>query len=84
MEEAPGLLAYQIEQMTPTEYLMRFVAERGMESQASEFGMRALRRLYGDGAAITTQRETAIVPEPSGKYCLSRTRFAWEAGSLFA
>jgi phenylacetate-CoA ligase len=81
--EAPGLLAYQIEQLTPTDYLMRFVAETGMESRASEFCVRALRHVYGAGAAITTQRETAIVPEPSGKYCLSRTRFAWDPGSLF-
>jgi len=35
-------------------------------------------------AAITARRETAIVPEPSGKYCLSRARFAWNPGSLFA
>ncbi len=82
--EVPGLLAYQIDQLTPTDYLMRFVAEPGLESQVSEIGLRVLRRVYGAKAVITAQRETALVPEPSGKYRLSWTRFAWDPSSLFA
>jgi phenylacetate-CoA ligase len=82
--EVPGLLAYQVEQLAPAEFLLRFVAEPGLELPAADTSAQALEALYGAGAAIATQRETAIVPEPSGKYCLSRTHFAWDADSLFA
>ena len=81
--ESAGLQSYRLEQSAPDEYAFLFVAESAAVDGVVTAATKALQRLYGPGARITTQRESTIVAEQSGKFRLARTRFTWEPDSLF-
>jgi phenylacetate-CoA ligase len=78
-----GLLAYQVEQPGPGTYRFRGVVEPAFEKQLFAEAEARLRGLYGDTARITTQRESAIGAEQSGKFRLTRTLFPWDTTDLF-
>jgi phenylacetate-CoA ligase len=78
-----GLLSYQVEQPAPLQYRIRFVAAPGTESRVGAQAADRLRSLYGAAAEIVPRPESAIAAEPSGKFRLARTLFAWDAGPLF-
>ena len=78
-----GLLAYRIEQHDRENYRFLFVAEPGAEATVSNESSARLAALYGTSARLTTQRESAIVAEQSGKFRLARTLFTWDPETLF-
>jgi phenylacetate-CoA ligase len=77
-----GLLAYQAEQVGPSQLLFRFVSVPGEEAGVAKALQEPLQTLYGSGMQVTIQRETAISAEQSGKFCLARARFPWTTESL--
>lgn len=79
----PGLLFYRLEQSAPDVYTFSFVAEPGAEAAVASGASAPLRRLYGADARIAVQRETVIGAEPSGKFRLARTLYAWETEEIF-
>jgi phenylacetate-coenzyme A ligase PaaK-like adenylate-forming protein len=83
LEGIDGLLAYQVEQHEPARHLFRYVALPGAENGVAGEALACLRPLYGPGAEIVAQRETALAPEPSGKFRLAGTRFPWDPAMLF-
>ncbi len=78
-----GLLTYRIEQHDRERYRFLFVAEPGAEETVASAAGARLSALYGPSARLTTQKESAIVAEQSGKFRLARTLFAWDPETLF-
>jgi len=78
-----NLLAYQLEQTDQTAYTFRFVAASGTGTVSSA-ATQTLQHLYGPDSQITTQRESAIAAEQSGKFRLAKTLFPWNMEELFA
>jgi phenylacetate-CoA ligase len=78
------LLAYQLEQDGPATYLFRFVPETGSEARVQAAALDALARLYGPDARIAMRRESALAPEPSGKFRLARLIGPGPCAPLFA
>jgi phenylacetate-coenzyme A ligase PaaK-like adenylate-forming protein len=68
-----GLVEYQVLQIGPSAYYLRFVAEGVASRFVAGEACDALRAVYGSAAVITADPVEAIAPDPPGKYCLTRT-----------
>jgi len=68
----PGLVEYQILQTGEFAYHFRFVDEEAASHSVANEACDALKTVYGPAAAITLEPVAAIVPDPPGKYCLSK------------
>ncbi len=72
LADAPGLDEYQLFQVGPAAYHLRFVTD-GVSPESVEGAARAaLGALYGPGAEIETEHVRAVTPDPPGKYLLAR------------
>ncbi|MGD0919104.1 MAG: hypothetical protein ABSB22_21895 [Thermodesulfobacteriota bacterium] len=67
-----GLVEYQVLQVGPSAYHLRFAAEGGAPRLVAGAACEALQTVYGAAAVITAEPVEAIAPDPPGKYCLSR------------
>jgi len=67
-----GLVEYQILQVSPSDYHLRFVAEGVASRLVAGAACEALKAVYGAAAVITADPVEAIVPDFPGKYCLAR------------
>ena len=67
-----GLVEYQILQVGPSAYHLRFVAEGVASRLVAGAACEALQAVYGAAAVITADPVEAITPDPPGKYCLAR------------
>jgi hypothetical protein len=77
-----GLVEYQIFQTETSAYHFHFVAEGAAPRSVADEACDALRAVYGPAAVITAEPVPAIVPDPPGKYCLSRRREPVDADAL--
>lgn len=78
-----GLSTYQVEQTAEARYLARFVAEGAEDPTLAIRVVERLMGVYGADARVETRRETAIVPEQSGKFRLARASLPVRAEELF-
>lgn len=67
-----GLVEYQILQIGPSAYHLRFVAEGVASRLVVEEACDVLQAVYGSAAVITVDPVEAIAPDPPGKYCLAK------------
>jgi len=65
-------MEYQILQVGPSDYYLRFVAEGVASRLVAGAACEALNAVYGAAAVITADPVEAIVPDFPGKYCLAR------------
>jgi phenylacetate-coenzyme A ligase PaaK-like adenylate-forming protein len=78
------LTGYQVEQVEPLRYALRFTADGHGEAEATERLKEKLLGVYGAGARIDVQRVAALPPEQSGKFRLARTALPVGPGELFS
>ena len=67
-----GLVEYQVLQTDSSAYHLRFVADGAASRRVANEVCDVLQTVYGPTAAITADPVEAIVPDPPGKYCLSK------------
>lgn len=82
VDQTDALVTYQLEQTGRTDYVFHYVAANGKTPPVPEI-LSGLMSLYGPGARISMRRESSIPTEPSGKFRLARTLFAWNPDDLF-
>ena len=70
-----GVDEYQLLQTSGNAYRLRLVSQRMDKDRLGREAKEVLRKLYGAEAVPLIVFETAIAPEPSGKYVLARTLF---------
>jgi hypothetical protein len=73
MQGVDGISGYSLVQEAPGEYAIRVCADKPL-SQAREEIVTALQRVYGIEAKFFVEFCDAIQPEPSGKFCYSRSK----------
>lgn len=81
--EVDGLEQYQLVQEAPSRYLLRYVPAKDAPASIESALRERLAEVY-PGGELFIQRETAIAPEPSGKYRLTKSELPVEARRLFA
>jgi hypothetical protein len=67
-----GLVEYQVLQVGPSAYHLRFVAEGAAPRLVAGAACETLQAVYGAAAVIRAEPVEAIAPDPPGKYCLAR------------
>jgi len=70
-----GVDEYQLRQLSPYAYRLHLVTQRTDRRSLREEATDILSKLYGQEARISVIYETAIAPEPSGKYRVSAAMF---------
>jgi len=73
-----GVDEYRLDQPAADAYDLHLVSRRLDKDKLSEEASEILRRLYGKEAKVSVIQETAISPESSGKYHISRALFPIE------
>jgi phenylacetate-coenzyme A ligase PaaK-like adenylate-forming protein len=79
-----GIEEYELVQTSAGVYDLRLVSQRPDKEKLSEDTTRILKALYGREAEVSISYRTAITPERSGKYLLSRTLFPIELDKYLA
>ncbi len=79
---ATNLVAYQMEQAGPCDFIFHYVAARAQCPPVVALH-EPLQALYGVGARIVMRSEAAIPAEQSGKFRLARISGTWEPESVF-
>lgn len=77
-----GIDEYQLLQTAPDAYRLHLVSQRADRDTLTAEASRALHALYGREARLTIVFESAITPEPSGKYCVAQTLFPTDVYAL--
>jgi len=79
-----GIEEYELVQTGAGVYDLRLVSQRPDKEKLSRDATRILKALYGGRAEVSITYRTAIAPEPSGKYLLSRALFPIELEKYLA
>ena len=77
-----GLEEYQLLQIGPFAYVLRFVVEGAEPRLVAGAAREALKAVYGPAALITAKPVEAIAPDPPGKYRLTRALAASDPDAL--
>jgi phenylacetate-coenzyme A ligase PaaK-like adenylate-forming protein len=80
---ADRLIGYHLEQTEPRRYSMRYAAEPGKESQTEGIIEEVLRSVYGKDVQLEINHDSALPPEQSGKFRLTKTEFNYVPEKLF-
>ena len=67
-----GLAEYQMLQVGPSSYHLRFVAQGTAPRLVAGAACETLQTVYGTAAVIRAESVKGIAPDPPGKYCLAR------------
>jgi phenylacetate-CoA ligase len=70
-----GIDEFRLDQVKGDVYELHLVSHRSDKSHLSKEAITLLKELYGNSAQISIVYETAISPESSGKYCVSKPPF---------
>ena len=73
-----GVDEYKLDQHAKDGYRLHLVTQRADKNKLGKEAREILSQLYGEEAKISTVFQTAIAPETSGKYNISRTLFPLE------
>lgn len=79
-----GIDEYQLLQMAPDAYRLHVVSQRADKDALTVEASRVLHALYGRAARLSLVFESAITPEPSGKYCVAQTLFPTDVDALLS
>jgi phenylacetate-coenzyme A ligase PaaK-like adenylate-forming protein len=66
---------FRLDQVQSDVYELHLVSQRTDKNNLTKEATTLLKKLYGRDARISIVYETAISPEPSGKYCVSKPPF---------
>jgi phenylacetate-CoA ligase len=73
--ELEAIDEFRLDQVKDDVYELHLVSPRSDKPRLSEEATRILKKLYGRSAKVSIIYETAISPETSGKYCVSKSPF---------
>lgn len=75
MSAVDGLEEYRLDQETPDQVLLRAVSDGRAREAVLGDARDVLEELFGGGVEITVEPAGRLLPEPSGKFLLSRRWF---------